>query len=210
MRISLDGPAHRISAFLRQRRWPVKPALPTDVLMNTKQARFNMIEQQIRPWEVLNAEVLALLANIRREDFVPSGYGSLAFADTMVPLPAGQCMLEPKVEARLLQELGLQKHERVLEVGAGSGFMAALLAHQAHQVYTFEIEPQLCDLARSNLENAEITNVQVFQADGSQSLQGLIPSAPLDAIVLSGSVATAPESLLAPGAWWAFGSGDGE
>jgi protein-L-isoaspartate(D-aspartate) O-methyltransferase len=165
--------------------------------MNTDQARFNMIEQQIRPWDVLSADVLALLANVRRENFVPFAHGSLAFADTMVPLPAGQCMLEPKVEARLLQELTVQKHERVLEVGAGSGFMAALLAHQAHQVYTLEIEPELVDLARANLDKAQISNVQVLEADGSQGLEGLIPSAPLDVIVLSGSVAGAPESLLA-------------
>jgi protein-L-isoaspartate(D-aspartate) O-methyltransferase len=96
--------------------------------MNTEQARFNMIEQQIRPWEVLDSDVLMLLANVRREDFVPPAHRALAFADTMIPLLAGQCMLEPKVEARLLQELRVQKHERVLEVGAGSGFMAALLA----------------------------------------------------------------------------------
>src|SRR5437867_11589787 len=95
--------------------------------MNIEQARFNMIEQQSRPWDVLDPAVLELLAVVKREDFVPPGYRALAFVDTEVPLPAGQCMLAPKVEARLLQELGVRKHERVLEVGTGSGFMAALL-----------------------------------------------------------------------------------
>ena len=88
--------------------------------MNVEQARFNMIEQQIRTWNVLDPAVLALLAEMRREDFVPAAYRALAFVDTEVPLPEGQCMLTPKMEARILQELNLQRHERVLEVGAGS------------------------------------------------------------------------------------------
>ncbi|HZN85895.1 MAG TPA: protein-L-isoaspartate O-methyltransferase, partial [Burkholderiales bacterium] len=95
--------------------------------MNVEQARFNMIEQQIRPWDVLDQGVLSLLAVVKREDFVPAQWQALAFVDTEVPLPEGQCMLAPKVEARLLQELRVQRHERVLEVGAGSGYMAALL-----------------------------------------------------------------------------------
>jgi protein-L-isoaspartate(D-aspartate) O-methyltransferase len=165
--------------------------------MNTEQARLNMIEQQIRPWEVLDSAVLSVLAAVKREDFVPRAYRSLAFADTEIALPAGQSMLEPKVEARFLQELRVQKHERVLEVGAGSGFMAALLAQQAHQVYTLEIEPELALLARHHLTQAAIGNVQVIEADASQSLDESIPSAPLDVIVLSGSVATPPVMLMA-------------
>ncbi|MCB2028644.1 MAG: protein-L-isoaspartate O-methyltransferase, partial [Rhodoferax sp.] len=98
--------------------------------MNLEQARFNMIEQQIRPWEVLDAHVLHLLSVVRREDFVPAAHKALAFADMEIPLPAGQCMLAPRVEARMLQDLGVQKHEKVLEIGAGSGYMAALLAHR--------------------------------------------------------------------------------
>src|SRR5258706_13937861 len=120
--------------------------------MNIEQARFNMIEQQIRPWDVLDTSVLELLAVVKREDFVPSTYRALAFVDTEVPLPVGQCMLAPKVEARLLQELGVHKHERVLEIGTGSGYMAALLAHKGQQVITMEIDAGLADFARSNLQ----------------------------------------------------------
>ena len=162
--------------------------------MNLEQARFNMIEQQIRPWEVLDQNVLSLLAAVRREDFVPSAYRSLAFVDSEVPLPEGQCMLAPKVEARLLQELHLARHERVLEVGAGSGFMAALMSHQAQQVVTLEIRPTLAALARANLQRAGIGNVLVGEADGSKPVAS---EAPFDAIVLSGSVAEVTPALLA-------------
>jgi protein-L-isoaspartate(D-aspartate) O-methyltransferase len=162
--------------------------------MNLEQARFNMIEQQIRPWEVLDQNVLSLLAAVRREDFVPPAYRSLAFVDSEVPLPEGQCMLAPKVEARLLQELRLARHERVLEVGAGSGFMAALMGHQAQQVVTLEIRPALAALARANLQRAGIGNVLVGEADGSKPVAS---EAPFDAIVLSGSVAEVTPALLA-------------
>ena len=162
--------------------------------MNVEQARFNMIEQQIRPWDVLDTSVLELLAIVKREDFVPSAYRALAFVDTEVPLPAGQCMLAPKVEARLLQELGVHKHERVLEIGAGSGFMAALLAHRAQHVTTLESDPELAELARANLRRAGLLNVTVVTADGSQ---GHAADGPYDAIVLSGSVAEVPTALLA-------------
>src|SRR5690348_4187246 len=126
--------------------------------MNIEQARFNMIEQQIRPWDVLDSAVLELLAVVKREDFVPAAYRALAFVDTEVPLAGGQCMLAPKVEARLLQELGVHKHERVLEVGAGSGFMAALLAHRAQHVTTLEIDPELAEFAQNNLRRAGVLN----------------------------------------------------
>jgi protein-L-isoaspartate(D-aspartate) O-methyltransferase len=161
--------------------------------MNVEQARFNMIEQQIRPWDVLDPAVLSLLTIVKREDFVPAAYRPLAFVDTEVPLPGGQCMLAPRVEARLLQELALHKHERVLEVGAGSGYMAALLAHRAQQVITLEIVPELVQLAAANLKRAAIVNAGVRQADGSRGLPG---EAPFDAIVLSGSVAEVPQGLL--------------
>ena len=162
--------------------------------MNIEQARFNMIEQQIRPWDVLDTSVLELLAIVKREDFVPSAYRALAFVDTEVPLPAGQCMLAPKVEARLLQELDVRKHERVLEIGAGSGFMAALLAHRAQHVTTLEIDPELAELARANLRRAGVLNATVVGADGSQ---GHPADGPYDAILLSGSVAEVPTALLA-------------
>ena len=162
--------------------------------MNIEQARFNMIEQQIRPWDVLNLGVLELLAVVKREDFVPAAHRALAFVDTEVPLPAGQCMLAPKVEARLLQELAVHKHERVLEIGAGSGYMAALLAHKAQHVTTLEIDAGLAEFARANLKRAGITNASVVHADGAAGLPG---DGPFDVIVLSGSVAEVPEALLA-------------
>jgi len=161
--------------------------------MNIEQARFNMIEQQIRPWEVLDQGVLSLLAVVKREDFVPPACRALAFFDTEVPLPEGQAMLAPKVEARLLQALHVARHERVLEIGAGSGHMAALLAHKAQQVISLEIRPTLVALARANLRRAGIANAMVLEADGSR---GLPAEAPFEVIVLSGSVAAVPQVLL--------------
>jgi protein-L-isoaspartate(D-aspartate) O-methyltransferase len=167
--------------------------------MNIEQARFNMIEQQIRPWEVLDPAVLDLLAVVRREQFVPAAYRSMAFMDTEVPLPSStsptlQHMLPPRVEARLLQELDVRKHERVLEIGTGSGYMAALLGHRAQHVTTLEIDPELARSAEQNLREAGVMNVSVIQADGSG---GLPAEAPFDVILLSGSVADVPPALLA-------------
>jgi len=156
-------------------------------------ARFNMIEQQIRPWDVLDAKVLELLSTVHREDFVPPQYKALAFADLEVPLPGGQCMLAPRVEARMLQDLAIQPSDKVLEVGSGSGFMAALLAHQAQRVITLEILPELANMAKSNLQKTGVRNVDVRCADGAK---GLPAEAPVDAIVLSGSVAEIPHALL--------------
>ena len=173
--------------------------------MNYEQARFNMIEQQIRPWEVLDSHVLALLAVIRREDFVPPACKVLAFVDMQIPLPPqlnpSQCMLEPKVEARILQDLAVQKHEKVLEIGTGSGYMAALLAHRAQQVISLEIEPELVDMARRNLQKAGIYNAEVRLADGAANLAEAVSDngalrGPFDVIVLSGSVAAVPPELL--------------
>jgi len=162
--------------------------------MNIEQARFNMIEQQIRTWEVLDQDVLSLLSVVKREDFVPAQYRAMAFVDTEVPLPNGQSMLAPKVEARILQELALQKHERVLEIGAGSGHMAALLACRAQHVTSLEIDPELARFAAANLRRAWIMNAGVVVADASQTP---IADGPFDAIVLSGSVAEVPRALLA-------------
>ena len=183
--------------------------------MNFEQARFNMIEQQIRPWEVLDNQILSLLAMVKREDFVPPMHKALAFVDMEIPLPPqanpSQCMLAPKVEARILQELAVQKHEKVLEVGAGSGYMAALLAHRAQQVITLEIDPVLAQTASANLQKAGIYNAQVrtgeaasllAQAASGQVADGYADAdadelcGPFDVIVLSGSVATVPASLL--------------
>ncbi len=164
--------------------------------MNIELARFNMIEQQIRPWEVLDQAVLSLLATVRREDFVPPTLKALAFVDTQVPLGDGQAMLEPKVEARLLQELQVQRHERVLEVGTGSGFMAALLAHRAMQVISLECRPALAASARASLARNGIVNAKVVDVSAKAGALGLPGEAPFDAIVLSGSVAEVPHALL--------------
>ncbi|WIV99707.1 protein-L-isoaspartate O-methyltransferase family protein [Kinneretia aquatilis] len=162
--------------------------------MNIEQARFNMIEQQIRPWDVLDAGVLQLLAVVKREDFVPPASKGLAFMDTEVVLAGGQRMLAPRVEARLLQELKVARHEKVLEVGTGSGFMAALLGHRAQRVLSLEINPELAAQATLNLKRAGVLNVTVLEQDGSQ---GLAKEAPFDVILLSGSVAEVPSALLA-------------
>jgi protein-L-isoaspartate(D-aspartate) O-methyltransferase len=168
--------------------------------MDTELARFNMIEQQIRPWEVLDQGVLSLLSVVRREDFVPAACRELAFVDMQVPLlpgqPHGPCMLEPKVQARLLQELQLQRHEKVLEIGTGSGYMAALLAHRAMQVTTLECEPELAEAARRNLERAGVVNATVERVSAVAGAAGLPAQAPFDVILLSGSVAEVPRALL--------------
>lgn len=166
-----------------------RPVIDIDI----EQARFNMIEQQIRPWQVLDPHVLQLLALVQREHFVPAKHRALAFADLEIPLPCGQCMLAPKVEARMLQDLGVHKSDKVLEIGAGSGYMAALLARRAQSVLSLEIHEELALTARANLERAGIHNAQVRQADGSQGAAG---DGPFDVIVLSGSVARLPRSLL--------------
>jgi protein-L-isoaspartate(D-aspartate) O-methyltransferase len=171
--------------------------------MNTETARFNMIEQQIRPWEVLDPGVLSLLSAVRREDFVPAHRRALAFMDLQVPLAepvvAGQCMLEPKVEARLLQELAIQRHEVALEIGTGSGFMAALLAHRAMRVTTLECVPAMVKMARQNLARAGLNEVDVVQVSAEQGAAAMAPGAepgPWDVILLSGSVADVPRALL--------------
>ena len=167
--------------------------------MNYELARFNMIEQQIRPWEVLDSQVLALLAVIKREDFVPTAYRSLAFADMEIPLSSqsqrfpGQCMLSPKIEARILQDLAVQSHEKVLEIGTGSGYMAALLGYRAQRVISLEIDAELAQTARGNLQKAGIFNVEVRIANGAEA--DLLKT-PFDVIALSGSVAAVPAALL--------------
>src|SRR5258708_34431872 len=127
--------------------------------MNVEQARFNMIEQQIRPWEVLDPEVLDLLFKVKREDFVPAQYGDIAFADLEIPLGHGESMWQPKVEARVLQELALGPHENVYEVGSGSGYLTALLASRARHVTSAEIHADLKAFAAQNLREAGNANV---------------------------------------------------
>ena len=169
----------------------------TESQLLTETARFNMIEQQIRTASVLDPVVLKLLAVVRREDFVPIAFRDLAFADLEIPLgadgQAGQTMLSPCLEARMLQELAIRNTDTVLEVGAGSGFMAAVLAAKAEFVYTIEIDPRLAELARSNLDAAGVVNALVRTGDAAHGWEA---HAPYDVIVLSGSTPVLPESLL--------------
>ncbi len=161
--------------------------------MNLEQARFNMIEQQIRPWDVLDGSVLELLSVVKREAFVPAAFKDLAFADLEIPLGHGQCMLAPRMEARMLQDLTIQKHEIVLEIGTGSGYMAALLAHRAHRVVSLELNAELAAAARNNLRSAGVQNAEVRHADGAAKVAA---EGNYDVIVLSGSVAEIPHALL--------------
>ncbi len=161
--------------------------------MNIEQARFNMIEQQIRPWEVLDPQVLDLLFVVKREDFTPPAYRNLAFADMEIPLGSGQVMLAPKIEAKMLQELVLKKTDKVLEIGTGSGYMAALLAARAEHVVTVESLPELAATAKENLERAGVANVTVEIGNGAE---GWSQRGPYDAIVVSGSLPVVPASLL--------------
>lgn len=167
------------------------------VAMNTEKARFNMIQQQIRPWDVLDPGVLELLGVVKREDFVPAEHKDLAFADVEIPLKAnakpGQTMFQPRVEARVLQELAIRNTDTVLEIGAGSGYMAALLAAKAEFVYSVEIDPDLVELARSNLLKAGVANVSVDLGDAAR---GWDLYAPYDVIVVSGSMPVMPDTLL--------------
>jgi protein-L-isoaspartate(D-aspartate) O-methyltransferase len=158
--------------------------------MNIEQARFNMIEQQIRPWEVLDQGVLSLLSIVKREDFVPPAYRSMAFVDTHVPLPHGQSMLEPKVEARC-SELPCSatsgpRDRRRLELHGGA-------ARTRRSTSTVEIDPELARLASENLKRAWVLNARVVEGDASA---GLVVDGPFDVIVLSGSVAEVPRALL--------------
>ena len=162
--------------------------------MNTQeQARFNMVEQQIRPWQVLDKAVLNVLSHVPRELFVPQAYQALAYTDTELPLGYGQTMVPPRVDARLMHDLHLTGTEKVLEIGTGSGYLAALLAGRAQRVVSLEINPELAATARANLQRAGITNVDVRVADGSAGAAG---DAPFDAIVLGGSVSEVPQALL--------------
>lgn len=167
--------------------------------MNIEQARFNMVEQQIRPWDVLNTRILDVLYQVRREDFVPTAYRTLAFVDMEIPLDNGERMLSPKLEARLIQELRLKKSDRVLHVGTGSGYVAALLGHLAARVTTVELHPDLAHAARQRLHEQGFHNVTVAVGDAAQ---GWNPGTPWDVILLTGSVPEMPASFLealAPG-----------
>ena len=167
--------------------------------MNLEQARANMVEQQIRTWEVLDQDVLDLLYLVPREAFVPAQYHALAFSDLEIPIGEGERMWAPKMEARVLQELGLKKSDRVLEVGTGSGHLTALLAHRAAHVFSVEIRPALAGFGKGNLERHGIENVTLEVGDAAR---GWAKHAPYDVIVLTGSTPALPRAFLeqlAPG-----------
>ena len=161
--------------------------------MNFEQARFNMVEQQIRTWEVLDQDVLDLLMTVRREEFVPAAYRNLAFADVEIPIGCGQVMLKPMIEGKVLQALRVGRSDSVLEIGAGSGYFAALLAARAEAVRSLEIEPLLVRLASDNLERYGVENASVIEAEGSN---GLPVFGPFDVIVVSAGMPSLPRALL--------------
>ncbi|KUY98743.1 protein-L-isoaspartate O-methyltransferase [Burkholderia territorii] len=162
--------------------------------MNIENARFNMIEQQIRPWDVLDLDVLGLLSIVKRENYVLPEHRALAFADLELPLPGGSSkMLFPRVEARVLQELAVKKHENVLVVGAGSGYLTALFAHRAQHVTAVEIDPAIARFAADNLRNDGVTNAEVVLGDGSL---GWPDKAPYDVICVAGGLPVVPQQML--------------
>jgi len=157
-----------------------------------EQARFNMIEQQIRPAEVLDAAVLHTIAHVPRERFVPDKYRELAFSDSYIPLNDRSCMMNPIQEARLLQALNVQKEDKILEIGTGSGYLTALLASLGKHVYSVEIDPQLSDLATKSLRDQNISNVTLQVGDASQ---GWPEHAPYDVIAVTASMPIMCEAL---------------
>ncbi len=165
--------------------------------MDIERARFNMIEQQIRPWDVLDQDVLDLLTVVKREEFVPAAWRAMAFTDMEVPLvldgkPTGESMFTPRLEARLMQHLAVRRHEHALEIGTGSGYFAALLAHRARRVLSCEIHPGLAAFGSDNLRRAGIRNVAVETTNGARPPG----NDRFDVIVLAGSVSFVPADLL--------------
>jgi protein-L-isoaspartate(D-aspartate) O-methyltransferase len=154
-------------------------------------ARFNMIEQQVRPWEVLDHQVLATLQRINREDFVDPAYRGLAYADCQIPLANGARMLPPTIEGRMLQALLLNADDTVLVVGCGSGYIGACIGNLASQVKCIDADAELVELATANLDRAQKGSIEVVQA----SLGDFDEASSYDAIAVTGSVATVPHNL---------------
>ncbi|HDN69570.1 MAG TPA: protein-L-isoaspartate O-methyltransferase [Gammaproteobacteria bacterium] len=150
-----------------------------------EQARFNMIEQQIRPWDVLDQQVLDTMNAIHREDFVPERYRSLAFADTSIPLGHEQVMMPPKLEGRVLQALAIAPADRILEIGTGSGYLTACLASLGQHVTSFDIMPDFTAAAGETLQGMDIGNVSLHTADVAN---GIDSDNRYDAIAVTGSL----------------------
>ncbi len=161
--------------------------------MNLEKARDNMVEQQIRTWEVLDQDVLDLLYLVPREDFVPEQYRTLAFSELEIPIGEGERMWQPKLEARVLQELSIRKTDSVLEVGTGSGYLTALLSHRAGHVHSVEIKPKVAEFGQKNLARQGLDNVTLQIGDAAN---GWPRQAPYDAIVLTGSTPVLPRAFL--------------
>ncbi|NOX93175.1 MAG: protein-L-isoaspartate O-methyltransferase [Gammaproteobacteria bacterium] len=159
---------------------------------NTEQARFNMIEQQIRPAEVLDQRVLEVISNTPREAFVPANYRDLAFSDINIPLPNGQMMMKPIMEGRLLQALNIQPEDSILEIGTGSGYFTALLARLGKQVHSIEIDADIMATAQERLATRGIDNVTLLQGDAAQ---GWDQDGPFDVIAITGSLPILPGSI---------------
>lgn len=157
-----------------------------------ERARFNMVEQQIRTWEVLDTRVLDLLHQVKREAFVPPAYQALAFADLEIPIGLGEVMLPPKLEARILQEVAVTPQDRILEIGTGSGYMTALLASQGAHVYSVDVVDAFVHIASAKLAEHGIKNVTLETGDAAQ---GWEKHGPYDVIVLTGSVPMLAESF---------------
>ena len=157
-----------------------------------ERARFNMVEQQIRPWEVLDTKVLDLLHIVKREDYVPAAYKALAFGDLEIPLGHGEKMLSPKLEARILQELAVTAHDRILEVGTGSGYLTALLASQGAHVYSIDLIEEFAKSAGAKLAHHDIRNVTLETGDAAR---GWDKHGPYDVIVLTGSTPVLSEAF---------------
>lgn len=153
--------------------------------MDFEQARLNMIKQQIRPWEVLDQHTLALLAKIHREDFIPEQYKQLALADTRIPLAHNQVTMTPKVEARLHQHLSIQKHEKVLEIGTGCGYLTALLANSGNIVHSIDLHPEFMEHVQPIFKKYGLKNIHLHVGD---AIHGWPDESPYDAIVITGSV----------------------
>ena len=160
--------------------------------MDFERARFNMVEQQVRPWEVLDQDVLESMMTVKREEFVPAKFRSLAFSEAEIPIGGGQIMLTPVIEGKMLQALQVRKTDSVLEIGAGSGYFAALLAARADWVRSIEIDPALAEVAAANLKAAGVENVIVEQGDGAD---GWAANAPYDVIVVSAGMPVLPPSF---------------
>ena len=163
---------------------------------DSARARFNMIEQQIRPWDVLDQDVLALLNVVKRDDFVAASQRELAFTDVELPIQlhdksSGEKMWCPRMEARVLQDLGVKRHDRVLMIGVGSGYLAALFAHVADAVTAVEISPTIKALAEENLRRTHTVNVLVKQGDGARGFG----SDTYDVIVLTGATPVLAQEL---------------